>query len=144
MPRREIVLVIAVAVLVLVMRVQLRRSERMPLMSATKVFTAAPPAPPPQRCFAVGFPGRPPRKVVDVKPVYPQGARDRHVTGTVIVAATIDENGRVLRPEVLRSIEWLDTAALEAVKQWQFAPATLHGTPVCVTMSVVVSFPGDM
>jgi TonB family protein len=140
MPRREIVLVITVAVLVLVMRVQLRRSERMPPMSATMVFAAAPPTPPPQRCFAVGFPGRPPRKVVDVKPAYPQAARDRHVTGTVIIAATIDENGRVIRAEVLRSIEMLDTAALEAVKERQFVPATLHGTAVCLTMSVAVSF----
>jgi outer membrane biosynthesis protein TonB len=114
MRRRETVLVVAVAVLVLVMSVPLRRSERMPPMSRTD-FIAAPPATPSQRCFAaVGFSGQPPRKVVDVKPVYPQAARERNVTGTVIVAATIDENGRVIRAEVRRSIEMLDTAALDA------------------------------
>jgi TonB family protein len=142
MRRRETLLVVAVAVLVLVMSVPLRRSERMPPMSRTNIFIAAPPATPSQRCFAaVGFSGQPPRKVVDVKPVYPQAARERNVTGTVIVAATIDENGRVIRAEVRRSIEMLDTAALDAAKQWQFAPATLQGTAVCLTMSVAVSFP---
>jgi TonB family protein len=58
----------------------------------------------------------------------------------VIIAATIDENGRVIRAEVMRSVEMLDTAALEAVKQWQFAPATLHGASVCLTIDVAVSF----
>jgi TonB family protein len=141
-PRREIALVIAVAVLVLLMTVQLRRGERMPPPAATMVFTAAPPAPPPpQGCYAaVGFPGRPPRKIVDVKPLYPEAARARHVTGTVIIAATIDGNGRVIRAEVRRSVEMLDTAALEAVKQWQFAPATLHGKAACVTIDVAVPF----
>jgi protein TonB len=144
-PRREIALVIAVAVLVVLMSVELHRSERMPPMRATKVFMTAPPAPPapppPQRCFAaVGFPGRPPRKNMEVKPLYPEAARARHITGTVIIAATIDDDGRVIRAEVRRSVEMLDTAALEAVKQWQFAPATLHGTAVCVTISVAVSF----
>jgi protein TonB len=146
MQRREIVLVIAVAVLVLVMRVELRRSERMPPpLAATHVFTAAPPVPsPPQGCFAVGFPGRPPRKIVDVKPVYPEAARARHITGTVVIAATIDENGRVIRTEVRRSVEMLDTAALAAVKQWQFAPATLHGIAVCLTIDVAVTFGKDV
>jgi TonB family protein len=136
------VLVIVVAVLLLMMSVQLRRSERMPPPAATKVFTAAPPAPPPpQGCYAaVGFPGRPPRKIVDVKPLYPEAARARHVTGTVIIAATVDGNGRVIRAEVLRSVEMLDTVALEAVKQWQFAPATLHGAAVCLTIDVAVPF----
>ena len=142
-PRREIALVIAVAVLVLLMSVQLRRSERMPPLAATTVFTAAPP--PPQGCFAeVGFPGRPPRKIVDVKPVYPEAARARHITGTVIIAATIDENGRIIRAEVRRSVEMLDTAAVDAVKRWQFAPATLHGIAVCLTIDVAVIFVEDV
>jgi len=146
-PRREIALVIAVAVLVLLMSVRLRRSERMPTPPATtEVFAAAPPAPPPpQGCFAeVGFPGRPPRKIVDVKPVYPEAARAGHITGTVIIAATIDENGRVIRAEVRRSIEMLDTAAVDAVKRWQFAPATLHGIAVCLTIDVAVTFGEDV
>jgi protein TonB len=142
-PRREIALVIAVAGLVLMMGVQLRRSERMPPPAVTKVFTAPPPAPPlPQGCYApIGFSGRPPRKIVDVKPLYPEAARARHVTGTVIIAATIDGDGRVIRAEVRRSVEMLDTAALEAVKRWQFVPATLHGTAVCMTIDVAVTFP---
>ena len=139
MVRREIGLVMAVAVLVLLLGVQLHRGEPVLPPSSTVMITVAPP--PPARCYAVGFHGRPPRKLVDAKPVYPEAARARHATGTVILAATIDEQGRVIRAEVLRHVEWLDSAAIEAVRQWQFEPATLHGTPVCVTMSVAVSFP---
>ncbi len=37
----------------------------------------------------------------------------------VIIAATIDEDGRVMLAEVGRAVEMLDAAALDAVKQWQ-------------------------
>src|SRR5206468_11408953 len=101
--RREIGLVMAVAVLVLLLGVQLHRGEPVLPPSSTVMITVAPP--PPARCYAVGFHGRPPRKLVDASRVYPQAARARHATGTVILAATIDEQGRVIRAEVLRPVE---------------------------------------
>jgi TonB family protein len=34
----------------------------------------------------------------------------------------------------------LDAAALDAVRQWKYTPATLNGNPVKVVMSVNVTF----
>jgi protein TonB len=44
-------------------------------------------------------------------------------------------DARVLRPVAL-----LDSAALDAVQQWQYTPTLLNGEPVDVLMTVTVSF----
>jgi protein TonB len=41
---------------------------------------------------------------------------------------------------VLRSIPFLDKAALDAVKQWRYAVTQLNGQPVPVIMTVTVDF----
>ncbi|MGH9199895.1 MAG: energy transducer TonB [Vicinamibacterales bacterium] len=81
-----------------------------------------------------------PRKIKDVKPVYPQGALTGQLRGTVVIEATIGIDGKVLDARVLRSIAGLDQAALDAVRQWEFAPARLNGAPVAVIMTVSVAF----
>jgi TonB family protein len=80
-----------------------------------------------------------PRKLVDVRPVYPKIAESARVQGMVIVEAFIGEDGKVWAGRILRSIPLLDQAALEAVAQWQFTP-TLNGVAVPVIMTVTVSF----
>jgi protein TonB len=40
----------------------------------------------------------------------------------------------------LRSVPLLDQAALDAVRQWAYAPTTLNGVAVPVIMSVTVTF----
>jgi len=52
----------------------------------------------------------------------------------------IGPDGRVDRVAVLRSIPQLDYAAIDAVKQWEFTPTMLNGTPVPVIMTVTVNF----
>ena len=44
------------------------------------------------------------------------------------------------RFRVLRSIPLLDAAAVEAVKQWEYALTLLNGVPVPVIMTVTVNF----
>jgi TonB family protein len=83
---------------------------------------------------------RPPQKIVDAKPVYPQEAQSARVTGVVIIEATIATDGSVTDAKVLRSIPLLDKAALEAVKQWKFEPTQVNGVPVPVIMTVTVNF----
>jgi len=83
---------------------------------------------------------RPPAKLHDVKPVYPQAAQVARVQGVVIVEAIIDANGRVADVRVLRSIPLLDGAALDAVKQWQFEPMVVAGEPRAVRMTLTVNF----
>jgi protein TonB len=82
----------------------------------------------------------PPKKVKDVKAVYPPVALARLLRGTVVIEATISAAGRVVDAVVLRSIPELDQAALDAVRQWEYDPARLKGVPVAVIMTVTVTF----
>jgi protein TonB len=101
-----------------------------------------PPAPPPEPVAPVRVGGRirPPNKTKDVKPVYPTIAQTARVEGIVIIEATIGPAGTVLETKLLRSIPLLDAAALEAVRQWEFIPTLLNGSPVAVVMTVTVNF----
>lgn len=81
-----------------------------------------------------------PMKVRDVKPVYPPEAQVNRVQGVVILETILDSNGRVAAARILRSIPLLDQAALEAVKQWEFTPTLLNGTPTAILMTVTVNF----
>ena len=83
---------------------------------------------------------RAPSKIKDVKPRYPAIAQSARISGVVIIEATIGPAGRVLDAKLLRSIPLLDEAALEAVRQWEFTPTLLNGTPVSVVMVVTVNF----
>jgi TonB family protein len=84
---------------------------------------------------------RPPRKIKDVKPVYPDTARDAGTTGTVLLKATITTDGTVRDVQVVKSVSPdLDGAAIEAVRQWLFDGTLLNCNPVEVTMNVGISF----
>lgn len=82
----------------------------------------------------------PPKKMLDVPPVYPQVARDARVQGVVIIEATVAPDGTVSEARVLRSIPLFDQAALTAVKQWRYEPTWLNGEAVPVQMVVTVNF----
>jgi TonB family protein len=83
---------------------------------------------------------KPPVKIKDVKPVYPDMAQSAHVAGAVIVEATIGEDGKVIDAKILRSIPMLDKAALDAVRQWEYTPTLLNGVPVPVVLTVTITF----
>jgi len=101
---------------------------------------AALPPPPTQTPVRLNSGIRPPQRIVNVTPAYPAIARSAHVEGVVIIEATIDEHGNVIRAQVLRSIPLLDDAALQAVRQWKFSPTTLNGIAVPIVMTVTVNF----
>jgi len=62
------------------------------------------------------------------------------VQGVVILEALLGPDGNVQDARILRSIPLLDQAAIDAVKQWEFTPTLLNGTPVPVIMTVTVQF----
>src|SRR6185295_3761944 len=99
-----------------------------------------PPPPPPAAPVRVGGNIKPPMKTKDVRPSYPPIAQSARVQGVVIIEATIGPNGKVQDARVLRSIPLLDSAALDAVRQWEFTPTLLNGVPVPVIMTVTVQF----
>ena len=111
-----------------------------PVPERTPVPLPPPPPPPqkPERPERLGL--RPPTKVVDLKPVYPAIAQSARVQGVVIIEATIGINGMVQEAKILRSIPLLDSAALDAVRQWRYTPTLLNGVPVAVIITVTLNF----
>jgi TonB family protein len=74
-------------------------------------------------------------------PEYTEEARRARIQGPVTLRAVIDENGRVATAEVVRGLPMgLDQKAMEAVRTWEFHPATLHGEPVRVYHELTVDF----
>ena len=98
------------------------------------------PPPPPQQAVRVGGQIKEPKKLKDVKPIYPDIAKQARVQGVVILECTISPAGRVSEVKVLRGLPLLDQAALDAVKQWVYTPTLLNGVPVPVIMTVTVNF----
>jgi len=81
-----------------------------------------------------------PRRIHDVKPVYPEIAQHSGVQGIVIIEAIIGTDGAVESARVLRPVPLLDQAALDAVTQWRYTPTFLNGQAVPVVMTVTVTF----
>jgi len=99
-----------------------------------------PPPPPPAAPLRVGGDIKEPKKVRDVRPIYPKIAQAAKVQGLVIIEATISKEGDVKDAKVLRSQPMLDQAALDAVLQWKYTPPLLNNVPVDVIMTVTVNF----
>jgi protein TonB len=64
------------------------------------------------------------------------------VTGEVVVEAIIREDGVPYRPRVLKpgGGPAMQYEALEALRQWRFAPAKLEGKPVKVYYVITINF----
>jgi len=58
----------------------------------------------------------------------------------VILDVIIDEHGVVTSTRVLKSVAFLDQAAVDAVRQWRFTPARLNGEAIPIVMTVTVTF----
>jgi TonB family protein len=108
-----------------------------------------PPPPPPAplssaiasaQPIRIGGAVKEPKKIKDVKPIYPPDALAAGVEGIVIIETTIAADGGVANAQILRSVPALDQAALDAVLQWKYTPTVLDGTPVEVLMTVTVNF----
>jgi TonB family protein len=122
------------------------------LRAASGVPAGAPPPPPPppppsehnqidgQEALRVGGEIKTPVKLHDVRPVYPPDAHAAGISGLVIIEVAIDTQGTVRSTFVKRSVPALDQAALDAVRQWRFAPTFHEGVAVPVLMTVTVNF----
>ncbi len=81
-----------------------------------------------------------PKLIKKVEPIYPESARKAGIEGVVILEATTDKYGRVIKTRILRSIPELDQAAIDAVKQWVYEPQIIDGKPKGTTFTVTVAF----
>jgi protein TonB len=83
---------------------------------------------------------KPPRKLRDVPPTYPDLAVRTRAEGRVAIECRIDTSGRVVDARVMEGHPLLSDAALAAVRQWTYTPTLLNGVPVSVIMTVTVHF----
>ena len=75
------------------------------------------------------------------QPAYPEGAKQRHESGTVILHAVIGRDGliRRLRPANAADPEFV-VAAIAAVRHWAYKPYLLNGEPTEVDTTITVNF----
>lgn len=83
---------------------------------------------------------QPPRRLVNVPPVYPPDALRARITGVVTIEAVIGTGGEVTDARVVSGVPGLDDAALAAVRQWRYTPTLIGGEAVPVVMTVTVNF----
>jgi TonB family protein len=89
----------------------------------------------------VGGDVKPPSAIRRVEPLYPESARRNHVQGTVTLQLLVGKDGKVKDFAVRKGLpEGLTESAINAVRQWTFAPATLSGEPVEVLFDLTISF----
>ena len=77
-----------------------------------------------------------------ILPSYPEIARRRGIEGQVMLEIVVDEFGRV-EPAIaiMESLPLLDQAAIDAIRQWRFAPARdRDGNPVRAKVRIPLRF----
>jgi TonB family protein len=82
-----------------------------------------------------------PKKIKEVKPVYPAAALEKKIQGIVILEATTNAKGQVINIQAISSPDPLLTeAAVAAVKQWVYEPYIVKGEAKAVAFTVTVTF----
>ena len=78
-----------------------------------------------------------------VQPAYPEAARKDKIQGSAILQVLVDTDGTIGSMVVLREDPpdyRFGEAAMDAVGQWRYDPATKDGVPVPVLLTIVVQF----
>lgn len=76
-----------------------------------------------------------------VEPEYPDVLKRKGVEGEVLLTATIDQTGKVVKVKVKRSDnELFSKAAAAAIKQCTFSPGMQNGKAVATTIDIPVKF----
>ena len=83
----------------------------------------------------------PPESVHRVLAQYTDVARAQGIEGTVVLMVLVHRDGSVGDISVSESLEEsLDQSAVEAVKEWRFAPARRGGKTVEVVVEIKIEF----
>ncbi|MDQ6802621.1 MAG: TonB family protein [Acidobacteriota bacterium] len=76
-----------------------------------------------------------------VEPIYPPLAIRAHMSGSVVLECIIDKSGRIRDVRVANSsFGAFEQPAIDAVRQWVFAPGTLNGQAVDTIFELTVKF----
>lgn len=126
------------------------QEPQQPQLAVKPVSPPPPPPVPPVRPLITGydepplFPGGEEAlvKFIEANKKYPQEAKDRLITGKVVVRFSISETGIVEKPSIFLSADrYLDTEAIRVINllpSWK--PGKLKGIPVPVYYSITFNF----
>jgi TonB family protein len=73
-------------------------------------------------------------------PVYPAIAKAAHLSGTVVLSATISKLGTIERLQVVSGPPALVSSAWDAVKRWVYRPFIVNGEPTEVDTTINVNY----
>ena len=120
-----------------------------PIPEGTVVNTDVPPPPPPpappggvtepikwvyaETTVTAG--ANAPVKTKDVRPIYAPMVIASGVKGEVVVEANVDARGKVGQLKVVKSQPMLTQATIDAVRQWEFDPATVAAGGSVITVT---------
>ena len=82
----------------------------------------------------------PPQLKTQIKPKYPAEAKKNGIKGKVFIKVYIDENGKATEVIILRGIDELNQAAIDAVKKAKYKPAKFQGKVVGVWVNLSINF----
>jgi protein TonB len=94
----------------------------------------------PAAALPVGGDVKQARLLASVPPSYPVLAKTQHISGDVRVDALIDANGHVTTMKVVSGPTLLHQAAMDALRQWKYQPATLNGNAVPMHLTITIQF----
>ena len=85
----------------------------------------------------------PPKLVRGFAPFYPPGYGTKRRQGDVIMECTVSTDGKAKDLRIISSTRaGFARQSLDALAQWQFAPATKNGHPVAVRVRIPFHFRG--
>jgi TonB family protein len=91
--------------------------------------------------FRPGSGVEPPRLLREVKADYTDEARRSNIEGEVELEIVVRRDGTVGDVKIMRGLRGgLNERAVQAVRQWRFAPGRMKGVPVDVVVEVGVEF----
>lgn len=109
--------------------------KNVPTATPSATAAAAPPEPVARDAVLV-----PPKLLKSASPVYPPNAMRQYITGDVRVDALVEPDGRIGAMKILGGPVPLRQAAMDALKQYEYAPATQGGRAVAAHITVTVKF----
>jgi TonB family protein len=86
-----------------------------------------------------------PKVLSYVPPIYPFQARAKGIEGSVLLRFTVDKEGRVVKPKVVKAVPEgiFEQAALATVVKYKLKPAMKDGKPVTSVARLTISFSVD-
>lgn len=102
---------------------------------------ATPSSAPPKR-IRIGGNVQAAKVVKQVRPPYPQSAKDARIEGSVLLEGIIGRDGSIVNLQPLNSQVHPDLmqSAMESVSQWRWEPTYLNGEPVEIITAITINF----